>query len=393
MIDVESALDEIGRAGLLRELRVNGGPPGPRVRLDGRDDVLLLCSNDYLGLANHPDVRAAAAAAAERWGAGAGASRLVGGGMVPHAQLEDELAAFKGTETALLFGSGYLANLGVVAALAGTGEAVLSDAHNHASIVDGCRLAAAETIVYDHANLDALAAGLERAGGRRSTIVTDAVFSMDGELAPLEGIVELARRHRARVVVDEAHATGVVGPGGRGLVAALGLEREVDVVVGTLSKALGSYGAFAGCDARVRSFLVNRARTLIYSTAPPPPAVGAAREALRILREQPARVDRLRANARVLRGALADSGLGVEPGDMPIVPLLVGDPRAATALCERALQEGTFAQAIRPPTVPVGTSRLRLVARADHAAADLRAAAGTLARLAAELEARDGRGG
>ncbi|HEY4277064.1 MAG TPA: 8-amino-7-oxononanoate synthase [Conexibacter sp.] len=379
MTDVERALAEIGAAGLLRSLRTIDSPSGPRVEVDGRD-ALLLCSNDYLGLAGHPAVRAAAAEAALRWGAGSGASRLVSGTLAPHVQLEQELAAFKGAEACLLFGSGFLANTGVVAALAGRGEIVLSDALNHASIVDGCRLAAAETVVYPHGDVDAIASALRAAGDRPATIVTDAVFSMDGDRAPLVEIVELARRHGARVIVDEAHATGVVGAGGRGLVVELGLTAEVDVVIGTLSKALGSYGAFACCDARTRDFLVNRARTLIYSTAPPPPSVGAALAALSIVREQPSLVERLWLNARALRGALGGHGFAVEPGEMPIVPLVLGGPREATALCERALAAGVFAQAIRPPTVPEGTSRLRLVARADHDPADLVAAAATLAR-------------
>jgi glycine C-acetyltransferase/8-amino-7-oxononanoate synthase len=317
-----------------------------------------------------------------RWGVGAGASRLVSGGMTIHRRLEEQLAAFKGSDACVLFGSGFLANTGVIAALAGPGEVVLSDALNHASIVDGCRLARAETVVYPHGDLDALAAGLARAG-RPATIVTDAVFSMDGDLAPLAEIVELARRHGARVVVDEAHATGVVGPAGRGLVAALGLEREVDVVVGTLGKALGSYGAFACCDAAIADLLVNRARTLIYSTALPPPVLGAALEGLRILRDEPAVVARLRRNARTLRAALADAGLAVGPGEMPIVPIVVGEPSAAMELCEDALRHGVFAQAIRPPTVPPGTSRLRAVAMASHGEEELRAAARTLGDAAA----------
>jgi 8-amino-7-oxononanoate synthase len=381
MTDVDATLEELQRTGLFRELRVIEGAQGPWVTLDGRS-VLLLCSNDYLGLAGHPAVRAAAAEAAQRWGAGAGASRLVSGNMALHRRLEEELAAFKGTRSCVLFGSGYLANTGVIAALAGRGDVILSDALNHASIVDGCRLARAETIVYEHADLDALAHGLRRAGRRPAVIVTDAVFSMDGDLAPLEGIVELARRHRARIVVDEAHATGVVGPGGCGLVAELGLESEIDVLVGTLGKALGSYGAFACCDRGLASYLVNRARTLIFSTALPPPALGAALEALRLLRDDPTRVARLHANAGALRDELAAQGFAVEPGTMPIVPLIVGDPRAAMALCERALRHGAFAQAIRPPTVPDGTSRLRLVAMATHDEADLRAAARTFASAA-----------
>ena len=381
MRDLAATLDELRRTGLFRQLRVIAGPQGARVTLDGHD-VLLLCSNDYLGLAGHPAVRAAAAEAAERWGAGAGASRLVSGNMALHGTLEQELAAFKRSERCLLFGSGYLANMGVLSALAGRGDVILSDALNHASIVDGSRLSRAETIVYEHADLDSLAAGLRRAAGRDIVIVTDAVFSMDGDLAPLEGIVELARHHGARVVVDEAHATGVVGPAGRGLVVELGLERAVDVVVGTLGKALGSYGAFACCDAQLASYLVNRARTLIFSTALPPPVLGAALESLRIVREDPQLVARLHANARTLRDGLRSVGFAIAPGTMPVVPLTIGDPGAAMDLCEHALRRGVFAQAIRPPTVPEGTSRLRIVASAAHEKADLRAAARAFAAAA-----------
>jgi len=383
---VGAALEELRRAGLLRELRTIDSAAGARVRLDGRE-VLLLCSNDYLGLAGHPAVREAAADAALRWGAGAGASRLVSGNLALHERLEAELAAFKGTEACLLFGSGYLANLGVIAALAGRDAVVLSDAHNHASIVDGCRLARAETVVYEHGDLDALAAGLRRTRGRRALVVTDAVFSMDGDRAPLEGIVGLARHHGARLLVDEAHATGVLGPGGRGLVAELGLQREVDVTVGTLGKALGSYGAFVTCTRQMAAFLLNRARTAMFSTALPPPAAGAALEALRLVREEQALLQRLHANARTLREALDAHGLRTPPGGeatMPIVPVMVGDPRAAMVLCEAALARGVFAQAIRPPTVPAGTSRLRLVATAAHEGVDLRAAAATLGAAASD---------
>jgi 8-amino-7-oxononanoate synthase len=309
----------------------------------------------------------------------------VSGNMALHPRLERELADFKGGQACLLFGSGYLANTGVIAALAGRDEVVCSDALNHASIVDGCRLARAETVVYPHGDLDALAHAVDRARPRRAVIVTDAVFSMDGDLAPLAGIVELARRHHARIVVDEAHATGVIGRGGRGLVAELGLEAEIDVVIGTLGKALGSYGAFACCSRTMADYLVNRARTLIFSTALPPPSLGAALAALRLLREDRSLVARLHANARALRDELATSGFAVEPGTMPIVPLVVGDPNAAMALCEHALRDGVFAHAIRPPTVPDGTSRLRLVATAGHDQDDLRAAARTLAACARDL--------
>jgi glycine C-acetyltransferase/8-amino-7-oxononanoate synthase len=384
MTSVSEILDELRAAGLYRQLRVVESAQGPRVRLDGRD-VLLLCSNDYLGLAADSRLRAAASDAAERWGAGAGASRLVSGNMTLHRELEDELAAFKGYARCVLFGSGFLANVGVIAALAGRGEVILSDALNHASIVDGCRQARAETIIYEHADLESLEDGLRRAGGRPALIVTDGVFSMDGDLAPLQGIVELARRHQARVLVDEAHATGVIGPGGRGLVAALGLEAEVDVVVGTLSKALGSYGAFVCCGPELAEFLINRARTLIYSTALPPPTVAAALAAVRLVREEPAIVQRLWANARLLRIELAGQGFEVAVTDMPIVPVVLGDPKLAVEVCERALSQGVFAQAIRPPTVPAGTSRLRVVATAAHSADELRWAAGQLVAAAQAL--------
>jgi len=383
MTDVAAVLAERRELGLLRELRVLDSAIGPRVELDGAS-VVLLCSNDYLGLAADARVTAAAAAAAERWGAGAGASPLVAGHLRLHAELEAELARFKDAEACVLFGSGYLANTGVIAALAGPGDVVCSDALNHASIVDGCRLARAETVVYPHGDVEALDAALARAPHGRGVVVTDAVFSMDGDLAPLSEIVAVARRRGARVVVDEAHATGIVGPGGRGLVAALGLEREVDVVIGTLGKALGSYGAFACAGAELVAFLVNRARTLIYSTALPPPSVGAALAALDLVRAQPELVARARANARLLRDTLRERGFDVAPGEMPIVPLLVGDPAAAMALSAEALRRGAFAQAIRPPTVPEGSSRLRVVSMATHRPDELRLAAAAFAAAAVD---------
>ncbi len=378
MTEIDRALAEIRDRGLLRRMRMISGPQGPRVLLDGRP-VLLLCSNNYLGLADHPRVREAAAEAAMRYGAGAGASRLISGTMRIHRRLEERLADFKRSETALLFGSGYLANMGVVQALAGKGEVVFSDELNHASIVDGCRLAGAETFVYDHADPDHLAWGLEQAEGRGSLIVTDGVFSMDGDIAPLAEIVELAREHDARVMVDEAHGTGALGPEGRGAVAAAGLEDEVDVVMGTLGKALGSYGAYVCCDRSLAQYLVNTARTFIFSTAPAPPSVAGAMAALELLREQPRRVEKLQRNAAVLREALAEQGLGAVAGETQILPVLVGDADAAVAASERALAQGVFAQAIRPPTVPAGTSRLRLTVMASHTKSELREAAGTIA--------------
>jgi 8-amino-7-oxononanoate synthase len=379
--EIQTRLSELEEMGLYRRTRLVSGPQGPNVVLDGRP-VLLLCSNNYLGLADHSRVQEAAADAALRWGVGAGSSRLVSGTMTVHKRLERKLASFKGTESALLFGSGYLANLGVVGALARAGEVVFSDELNHASIVDGCRLSRAEVFVYAHNDVEHLAWGLAQAGPRAALIVTESVFSMDGDVAPLEEISELAQRYDVRVMVDEAHATGCVGEGGRGAVADAGLEGEIDVVVGTLGKALGSYGAFAACDAEICKLLTNCARSLIFSTAPPPPAVAGALAALELLCEQPRRVDRLRANAEVLRAELAREGFDVSGSTTQIVPLVVGDASMAMRVCEAALERGVFAQAIRPPTVPAGTSRLRLAVMATHTKDELRDAARVLGRAA-----------
>jgi glycine C-acetyltransferase/8-amino-7-oxononanoate synthase len=384
MTEIAERLGELRGSGLYRRLRLVGGPQGPGVLLDGRE-VLLLCSNDYLGLANHSRLRAAAAEAAMDWGVGAGASRLISGNMQPHRALEQRLAAFEGYEAALLFGSGYLANTGTIAALAGRGEVVFSDELNHASIIDGCRLSRAETFVYRHGDLEHLAWGLQEAAGRGSLVVTDGVFSMDGDVAPLAGLSELARRHGCRLMVDEAHATGALGPGGRGSVAAAGLSGEVDVVMGTLGKALGSYGAYVCASRELSDYLVNTARSFVFSTAPPPPTAAASLAALELLESEPERVERLRSNAAVLRSALAAEGLAVRGSETQIVPVAIGDPEQTMRLCERALDRGVFAQGIRPPTVPEGTSRLRFTVMATHRADELRDAAKQVGAAAREL--------
>ena len=384
MSEIEQRLEELEALGLGRRLRLVSGPQGPTVLLDGKP-VLLLCSNNYLGLADHPRVREAAADAAMRWGVGAGASRLVSGTMTIHGRLEERLAAFKRSEACLLFGSGYLANLGVIGALAGRGDVVFSDELNHASIVDGCRLSRAEVVVYRHRDVEHLDWSLRRHQGERQLIVTDSVFSMDGDIAPLAEIVELADVHGARLMVDEAHATGNLGPNGRGAVAAAGLEGEIDVIVGTLGKALGSYGAYACASAEVIRYLVNTARSLIFSTAPAPPAVAGALAALDLIQEHPQRVQRLQSNARVLRRALAAEGFPVADSEMHIVPLIVGDERAAMRMCQEAIGRGAFAQAIRPPTVALGTSRLRLTVMASHTSSELQLAASVFGDAARKL--------
>ena len=337
-------------------------------------------------------MREAAADAAMRWGVGAGASRLVSGTMTIHRRLEERLAEFEGSEACLLFGSGYLANLGVVSALTEPGDVVLSDELNHASIVDGCRLSRAETFVYRHCDVEHLDWSLRQAGGRRALIVTDSVFSMDGDVAPLTEIVELARRHDARVVVDEAHATGALGPGGRGAVAEAGLGEEVDVVVGTLGKALGSYGAYVCCDRVLADYLVNRSRPLIFSTAPPPPAVAGALAALELLEEQPGASTGWRPTPPCCATSSIARAFRPPGTTTQIIPLVVGDPATAMSLCEAAIERGVFAQAIRPPTVPAGTSRLRLAVMASHTRGELREAAQVLGRAALQVGFRPGTG-
>lgn len=384
MSDAKARIDSLHKRGLYRELRSVEGPQGPRVRLDGAE-VLLLCSNNYLGLADHPRVRQAASETAERWGAGAGASRLVSGNMALHEKLERQLAEFHGTQSSLLFGAGYLANTGLIPELAGRDQVVFSDQLNHASIVDGCRLSAAETFVYRHGDTEHLAWGLEQAGSRAALIVSDGIFSMDGDLAPLPELATLAKRSGARLMVDDAHAIGVLGPGGRGSVAAAGLESEVDVIVGTLGKALGSYGAYACLSEELRQLMVNVARPFVFSTAPPPPAIGAAIASLSLLASRPGLAQHLRRNAAMLRQALEAEMLDVGASRSQIVPIIVGDARRAVALCERSLEGGVFAQAIRPPTVPEGTSRLRLTVMASHRVDELQDAARVIGRAAREL--------
>ncbi len=381
MIEIDKRLQELKASGLHHRTRRISGPQGPHVLLDGKP-VMLLCSNNYLGLADHPRVRGAAADAAMRWGVGAGASRTASGTMTIHRRLEERLAEFENRDSALLFGSGFLAHTGVIAALARPGDVVFCDELSHASMIDGCTLSRAEVFVYDHFDAEHLAWGLEQAQGRGALIATESLFSIDGDIAPLTEIVELAERYRVRLLVDESHATGTLGPGGRGVVAELGLEGEVDVIVGTLGKALGSYGAFVACDRTMSNYLLSAARTLSYSTAPSPPAVAGADAALELVQERPQLVQRLRVAASGLRAELEREGFDTGSSQTHIVSLAVGDPQLALRICESTLARGVFAQAIRPPTVPSIASRLRLAVMASHRSEELRAAARVLAEAA-----------
>ncbi|NJD31342.1 MAG: 8-amino-7-oxononanoate synthase [Gammaproteobacteria bacterium] len=379
---VSHELAELRSAGLWRELKEIASAQEPRVVLDGRE-VLLFCSNNYLGLANHPSVVAAARDALAKYGASAAASPLVSGHMSIHRALEEKIAAWKGLEAALVCSSGYQANLGVIGALVGRGDVVLSDELNHASIIDGCRLSRAAVRVFRHNDVDHLSALLAESGdARRILIATEAVFSMDGDLAPLREIVALAKQFGAWTLVDEAHSTGVFGPCGAGLAAELGLTREIDVHVGTLGKALGSAGAYVAGSRVLIDLVVNRARSFIYSTGLPPASAAAALAAIDVCEREPERAIGLRQRVARLADRLRAAGLSVPAGDSQILPVRVSgsaveagdDARRALSAMRALLDRGVYVAAIRPPTVPPGTSRLRLSVMATHTQQDLDAA-------------------
>ena len=349
-----------------RRIRPLAQTVGTHVELDGRW-LLQCCSNDYLGLASHPAVKRAAAEAAEADGTGAGSARLVAGTSVRYTALEDDLARLKGTEAALVFSSGYHANAGVLPALAGDGDVILSDALNHASLIDGCRLSRAAIRVYQHNDVGDLEKLLSASDHfRHRVVVTESVFAMDGDVAPLAEIVAAARRHDTWVVVDEAHGTGVFGPTGAGLVEQLGLTNDVDVQIGTLSKALGSLGGFVAGSRVLVDWVLNAARTFVYTTALPPPVVAAARAAIGVMHAEPERRTRLWSNAATLRASLERAGFRLADSASPILPVLVGDAGDAVRLADALLERGVLVPAIRPPTVPEGTARLRVTPMATH---------------------------
>ena len=362
-------LDALEAAGLRRRLRRWTGAQGPWIELDGRR-LASFSSNNYLGLAGDERLAARAAAALGESGLGAAASRLIAGNHAEHEQLEVELAAYHGAEAALLFNAGFAANVGTVPALVGAGDLVLSDRLNHASLIDGCRLSRAQVEVFDHADPEAarrlLAA--HRSGARRALVVTDSVFSMDGDRAPLEELAAVCREHDAWLMVDEAHAVGVLGPGGRGLAAELGV--TPDVVVGTLGKAFGAFGAYVVGSRRLRELLLHRARSFVFSTALPPALVAASRAAVELVAGAEGASRRQALAGHVTRFSEGLRDLRLLPdgaGSSPILPVLVGPEDAALAVSQHLFEAGIHAQAIRPPTVPRGTSRLRFALMATHA--------------------------
>ena len=411
---IRETLEDLRARGLYRCLVALGSAAGPRVTLGGRE-VLQFASNNYLGLANDPRVKEALVRGVEKWGWGAGASRLVAGHTEAHARLEADIAAFKHTEAALVFPTGYQTNLAVLGSLVGRGDLVLSDRENHASIYDAVKLSGARLVRYVHADAEDAARAFEdrrgerngkrvtRAGGGstrlrsptaaratagnmsggfrrrlerrdapgRRLLVTDTVFSMDGRSAPLRALALLAEREGAMLVLDEAHATGVLGPTGAGLAEEVGLESDTAASVGTLSKALGGIGGFVSASREVCDLIVNRGRSFIYTTALPAAACEAARAALAIVRAEPERRRQVLALAERLRGALQEKGFDSGQSASQIVPVLVGAPERALALAAALLEKGIFCPAIRPPTVPPGTSRLRVSLTAEHTEEDL----------------------
>ena len=356
---------------LLRNLVRLDSAQGPRVTMDGKL-VVLLCSNNYLGIAEHPALKHAACDALERYGSGSGASRLVSGNTELHEELERRIAAFKGSESAILFNSGYAANTGVIPAVAGEGDLVLSDWLNHASIIDGCRLSRARTEVFRHRDMDHLETLLRsNTTAPRKLIVTDGVFSMDGDIAPLPDLVTLAERYHAILMVDDAHATGVLGKQGRGTAEHFGLEGRVHIQMGTLGKALGSFGAYVTGARDVVRYLLNTCRSYMFSTSLPAAVCAASIAALDVVVSEPWRREKLWYNRNRLAHGLASLGVSIAPSATPILPLLAGSSDQALQASQEAFTQGIFATAIRPPTVPDGSARLRATVMATHSEEDI----------------------
>lgn len=372
-VDTDFILDELRELkafNLLRDFKTVEDAQGPYVHINGRP-YLSFCSNNYLGLANHPKIREAAIEAIHQYGWGAGASRLVSGNMTPHQKLEEKIAGFKGTDAALLFPTGYMANLGALCALVSKEDIVIGDKLNHASIIDGCRQSGAAFRIYPHKDVSQLASLLERSSEyRRKLVVTDSVFSMDGDTAPLSEIVNLVKRHDAILMVDDAHATGVFGKQGKGLVEHCGLEGKVDIIMGSFSKAIGSIGGFIAGSRHLIDYLKNKARPFIYTTALPPAVCAASLAALTLIQEDASLIDRLWNNIHYVKSQLSNfvNTLSVES---PIIPLIIGSAEDAVNVSMILYENGILIPAIRPPTVPPSTSRLRISLMANHTEDDI----------------------
>ncbi|MEI6127626.1 MAG: 8-amino-7-oxononanoate synthase [Pseudomonadota bacterium] len=372
MLNLKDDLRSIQEKGLYRKLTTVCSPSGPRVRIDGRD-VLMMASNDYLGLCCHPRIIKRAQEALELWGAGSGASRLISGNSPLFCELEHKLANFKQTEAALVFSTGYMANAGILTALAGEHDVIYSDELNHASIIDGCRLSRAKVEIYPHCRMNALQGLLEKSPGyRRRLIVTDGIFSMDGDMAPVPDLLSLARRYDAALIIDDAHGTGVLGARGKGILEHFGLSGETDItVMGTLGKALGCFGAFVAGSSDVKELLINCSRSFIFTTALPPAVIASALEALQIVEDEPEQRTKLASSVLFMQKGLKEIGFNTLQSCTQIMPIMIGNPETAVAMARHLFEQGLFIQAIRPPTVPEGSSRLRLTVMATHTRQDM----------------------
>lgn len=371
---IDDELKALKDAGLYRSLSLTQGPQGPKVKINGTD-AILLCSNNYLGLANHPKIKQAAIKAVEKYGFGSGASRLVSGNMELHAALEQRLARFKGAEAALVFNSGYHANIGIISALVGRGDLIFSDKLNHASIIDGGILSRAKFIRYPHKDINALENLLQKHSSlnthHSTLIVTDGIFSMDGDIAPMKELFELADKYNCILMVDDAHATGVLGKNGRGTLEHFGIENPNIIQMGTLGKALGCFGAYVAGSKKLVDYLINKARSFIYTTSLPPSVCAAGIAALDIIESEPQlRVD-LWNRVVYFRTELKQAGFDTLNSETQIIPILIGEAEKAARISRDLLDKGIFLQAIRPPTVPEGTSRLRVTLMANHSYDDL----------------------
>jgi len=370
-------LKEIKDHALLRESRTIESAQESRVQINGKT-YLSFCSNNYLGLANHQKIKQSAVAAIHQYGWGAGASRLVSGNMTLHQELENKIASFKETEAALLFPTGYMANIGAICSIVSKEDIVIGDKRNHASIIDGCRQSGATFRIYPHNNMGQLASLLQRSSQyRRRLLVTDSVFSMDGDTAPLPEIAALAGQYDAITMVDDAHATGVFGPQGKGLVKQYGLEGKIDIIMGSLSKAVGSIGGFIAGSQHLIDFLRNKARSFIYTTALPPAVCAASLAGLELIQENASLIEKLWANIFYLKRRLSEYTVTI-PVESPIIPLIVGSAKDALALSHELYRNGILIPAIRPPTVPKGTSRLRISLMATHSDDDINTLIDTL---------------
>ncbi|HHV94054.1 MAG TPA: glycine C-acetyltransferase [Firmicutes bacterium] len=367
---VKDELETLRREGLYNTIRTLEGPQGPWVTINGQA-VLNFCSNNYLGLAADPRLKKAAQEAVERYGVGPGAVRSIAGTMTLHRRLEEALAKFKKASAVISFQSGFAANLAVIPALVGKGDTIYSDSLNHASIIDGCRLSRAEIKVYEHCDMESLEERLKEPASGRKLIVTDGVFSMDGDIAPLPAIVELAEKYGAITMVDDAHGEGVLGTNGRGIVDHFGLHGRVDVEVGTLSKALGVVGGYAAGAPELIEYLAQRARPFLFSSAVTPADVAAAIAAVEILDSDDELVQKLWDNARYFKTRMQELGFDIGRSETPITPVMIGEAAAAAEFSKRLFEERVFAQSIGYPTVPRGKARIRVMVSASHSRNDL----------------------